>query len=213
MRFWPCIIVVLTLVCCVRTGLAATPAQALAEVQRAVDGNDEVLLEKFVDLRAIIARGVDVFVAEYAAHPPAGEGDPLLDMLSGGLGDESGSAVSPAVKLLLVEEARRFVVRGVASGQFSGRPPSAGRELPEPGILSALFADVSTGRKELRGVRVQRVGDDRSTAAATVFDHGTGRGYPVILALSRQAGGFWKVTDVQNLEDIVRLVRRETGGR
>jgi hypothetical protein len=204
---------VLILVCCVRTSLAGTPAQALIEVQRAVDGNDEVLLEKFVDLRAIIARGVDVFVADYAAHPSAGEGDPLLDMLSGGLGAESGSAVSPSVKSLLVEEARRFVVRGVASGQFSGRPPSAGRELPEPGILSALFADVSTGRKELREVRVQRLRDGRSTAAATLFDHGAGRGYPVLLALSRQPGGFWKVTDVENLENLVRLVRREAGGR
>ena len=213
MRLWPCIAVLLTLVCCVRTGLAGTPAQALLEVQRAVDGNNEVLLEKFVDLRAIIARGVDVFVADYAAQPPAGEGDPFLDMLSGGLGGESGSAVSPSVKLLLVEEARRFVVRGVASGQFSGRPPSVGRELPEPGMLSALFADVSTGRKELRGVRVQRVRDGRSTAAATVFDHGTGRGYPVVLALSQQSGGFWKVTDVENLEDIVRQVRREAGAR
>lgn len=193
-------------------GATETPSASLANVQRAIDGNDHALLEKYVDVRGIIARGVDQFVADYAAHPAGGGGDPMLDMLSGGLADQSGTPAGQSMKLMLVEETRKFVIRGVASGDFSGRP-SGRQDLPEGGILSVLFADASTARKELRGVRVEPPKGDRATASATVFDHGSGRGYPVRLGLRKQAEGYWKVMDVANMAELIRMVRREAEAR
>ena len=75
-------IFVLAFVLCFAPAWAVEPPDAsLANIQRAVDGNDHALLEKYIDLRGIIARGVDQFVADYAANPPGGEGDPLMEML------------------------------------------------------------------------------------------------------------------------------------
>ncbi|SFK13511.1 hypothetical protein SAMN04488082_1157 [Desulfomicrobium apsheronum] len=193
--------------------LAAEPlVMSLANVQRAIDGNDHVLLEKYVDLRGIITRGVDRFVADYAANPPGGEGDPLMEMLSGGLSRESGSAAAGPMKMMLVEETRKFVIRGVASGDFSGRPSKAA-VLPDGGLLAVLFADASTARKELRGVRVNPAKGDTATAQATVYDHGSERSYPVQLDLRLQPEGYWKVTDVKNMADLIRRVRKEAEER
>jgi hypothetical protein len=206
---------ILVLALVLSSGLAwavEPPAASLANIQKAVDGNDHALLEKYIDLRGIIARGVDQFVVDYAANPPGGEGDPLMEMLSGGLARESGSAASQSMKLMLVEEARKFVVRGVASGNFSGRP-AQGAVLPDGGLFSVLFADASTARKELRHVRVQPPKDDRTSAQATLYDHGSQRNYPVLLGLTLQPEGYWKVTDVTNMADLIRMVRKEAEER
>lgn len=191
---------------------AEPPAASLANIQRAIDGNDHALLEKYIDLRGIIARGVDQFVVDYAANPPGGEGDPLMEMLSGGLARESGSAAGQTMKLMLVEEARKFVVRGVASGSFSGRPTQSA-VLPDGGLFSVLFADASTARKELRNVRVQPPRGDKTSAQATLYDHGSERNYPVLLGLTLQPAGYWKVTDVTNMADLIRMVRKEAEER
>ncbi len=191
---------------------AEPPAASLANIQRAIDANDHALFEKYIDLRGIIARGVDRFVADYAAHPPGGEGDPLMEMLSGGLARESGSAAAQSMKMMLVEETRKFVLRGVASGNFSGKPSKAA-VLPDGGLLAVLFADASTARKELRGVRVSPVSGDAATAQATVYDHGSERNYPVQLDLKLQPEGYWKVTDVKNMADLIRRVRKEAEER
>ena len=187
---------------------AEPPTAALAGIQRAIDGNDYALLEKYIDVRGIIARGVDRFVADYAANPPEGEGDPLMEMLSGGLARESGSAAAASMKMMLVEEARKFVIRGVASGDFSGKPAPE-TVLPDGGLFSVLFADASTARKELRGVGVSPIKDDRALAKATLYDHGSERNYPLQLDLRLQPEGYWKVTDVKNMADLIRSVRKE----
>jgi len=207
-----CYIVMILVFWAVGALAAEPPAMSLANVQRAIDGNDHVLLEKYVDLRGIITRGVDRFVADYAANPPGGEGDPLMEMLSGGLSRESGSATAGPMKMMLVEETRKFVIRGVASGDFSGRPSKAA-VLPDGGLLAVLFADASTARKELRGVRVNPAKGDTATAQATLYDHGSERSYPVQLDLRLQPEGYWKVTDVKNMADLIRRVRKEAEER
>jgi len=212
MKWFTYFLMTLAVLSAAGAGAAETPAAALAGIQKAIDANDQAALEKYVDLRGIISRGVDQFVADYAAHPPGGEGDPMLDMLAGGLAAESGVAADRSMKLMLVEETRKFVIRGVASGDFSGRP-SQRQDLPEGGIFSVLFADASTARKELRDVRVQSVKGDRATATARVFDHGSKRGYPVQLALGRKPQGYWQVTDVTNMTELIRIVRKEAEAR
>jgi len=196
----------------VDAGAAESPAAALTNVQRAIDTNDQAMFEKYVDVRGIITRGVDQFVADYAAHPPGGEGDPMLEMLAGGLVQQSGQPADQSMKLMLVEETRKFVIRGVASGDFSGHP-SGRQDLPEGGLLSVLFADASTARKELREVRVLPAKGDRAAATARMYDHGSRRSYPVQMGLRLQPAGYWQVTDITNMTELIRQVRKEAEAR
>ncbi len=212
MRFYVYVIALLALLLGTPATAAETPELAVAAIQKAVDTHDPVLLEKYIDLRGVIARGVDTFVRDYATHPPVGEGDPLLEMLAAGLNNQSNPEASRSMKLLLVEETRKFVIRGVASGDFSGRP-SGRTDLPDGGIFAALFADASTDRKEIRSVRVLPPKGDRTTATAKVHDFGSQRAYPVQLGLARQPQGQWKVTDVGNMAELIRMVRGEAGAR
>jgi len=205
--------IIMILVFWAGSAVASEPlATSLANIQHAIDRNDHVLLEKYVDLRGIITRGVDRFVADYAANPPGGEGDPLMEMLSGGLSREAGSPAAVSMKMMLVEETRKFVIRGVASGDFSGRPSTAA-VLPDGGLLAILFADASTARKELRDLRVNPAKGDTATAQATLYDFGSERNYPVQLGLKLHPEGYWKVTDVKNMADLIRRVRKEAEER
>ena len=77
------------------------------------------------------------------------------------------------------------------------------------GLFAVLFADASTARKELRGVGVSPIKDDRALAKATLYDHGSERNYPLQLDLRLQPEGYWKVTDVKNMADLIRMVRKE----
>jgi hypothetical protein len=212
MRFYVYAFVLLAALLGTSATAAETPELAVAAIQKAVDTHDPVLLEKYIDLHGVIARGVDTFVRDYATHPPAGDGDPLLEMLAAGLNNQSSPEASRSMKLLLVEETRKFVLRGVASGDFSGRP-SGRTDLPDGGIFAVLFADASTARKELRSVRVQPPKGDRTSATAKVYDFGSQRAYPVQLGLARQPQGLWKVTDVGNMAELIRMVRNESGAR
>lgn len=191
---------------------AESPERSLAGVQRAIDRHDPELLEKYVDVRGLIIKGVDAFIADFAAHPPGGEGDPLMEMLSGGLADHSQAPASQYMKQMLAEETRKFVIRGVASGSFAGQP-SKKDNLPDGGLFSVLFADASTARKELHQIRVQSVKGDAATASAWVYDHGSERGYPVRLRLKQQPQGHWKVMDVSNMGELIRMVRQEAEAR
>ncbi|GAB1410484.1 hypothetical protein MASR1M90_16380 [Desulfovibrionales bacterium] len=184
-----------------------TPAQAIHALQQAIDKNDQIVLEKYLDVSAIIERGVDVFIAEYAAHPPGGDGDPLLEMLSGGLSQHTDTAAYQSMKRLLVQETRKFVLWGVASGHFSGHPSAA--PAPDGGLLSALFANASKARKELRDVRCAAPQGTKASATARLYDYGSERAYPVHLGLTRQAEGYWKITSVTNLAELIRMVRQE----
>lgn len=191
---------------------AESPERSLAGVQLAIDRHDFEMFEKYVDVRGLVAKGVDAFIADFAANPPGGEGDPLMEMLSGGLASHSQTPASQYMKEILVEETRKFVIRGVASGSFAGQP-SKKESLPDGGLLSALFADVSTARKELHQITVRSVSGDKASASAWVYDHGSERGYPLRLGLKRQPQGHWRVTDVSNMGELIRLIRREAEAR
>ncbi|MEG6504316.1 hypothetical protein [Nitratidesulfovibrio sp. 1201_IL3209] len=100
-----------------------TPEAALRQVQTAIDTNNAALLEKYVDVGRIAQRGVDAFMSDLVARPPkavsgGGETLPLLAMLSSAVQSGAQSQTAQTVKMLVAEETRKFVVWGVASGNF-----------------------------------------------------------------------------------------------
>lgn len=188
------------------------PEVAVRGIQQAIDSQDPDLLEKYLDVRGTIARGVDVFLTDLVERPPSAKAAPLLQILTGGLGTESGQKIATPMKDLLVEETRKFVVWGVGSGNFAGKP-RAGSPRSDGGILSMLFADASIAHKELGEVRCSAPKDDLSVATTSLFDHGSERRYPLQLTLQRQEAGHWRVTEIRNIRELIALVRQEAEAR
>ena len=195
-----------------------TPEAALRQVQTAIDTSDAALLEKYMDVGRIAPRGVDAFMADLVARPPkavsgGGETLPLLAMLSSAVQSGAQSQTAQTMKMLVAEETRKFVVWGVASGNFSGKPVKKERKATDGGLFSPLFSDASVGRKELRSVKSVTRDGDKATASVTLFDHGSERSYPVDLALTRRQEGNWQVTDVTNAAALISAIRKEAENR
>ena len=201
--------------CCVLANTAwavETPDAAMRGIQQAIDTQDPLLLEKYFDLRGTIARGVDVFLTDLVERPPSGKVAPMLQMLTGGLATESGQKIAAPMKDLLIEETQKFVIWGVKSGNFAGKPgPGAGKS--DGGILSLLFADASVAHKELGPVRCSAPKDGLSVATTSLFDHGSERSYPLQLTLQRQEAGYWRVTEIRNIRELMAMVRQEAEAR
>lgn len=192
---------------CALAWSAESPQQAVQQIQQAIDSHDPELFEKYIEVRAIITHGVDSLMEDLNINPPQKD-NLLLEMLSGGLGKYSQSPASQPIKELLVEETRKFVLRGIASGSFSGQE-AQNKVLPDGGIFALLFADASTARKEFRSIDLISAHADRALVSAQVHDFGSQNSYPVLLNLAKQPQGHWQVQQVHNMPELVRMVRLE----
>ncbi|NLV97949.1 MAG: hypothetical protein GX043_11540 [Desulfovibrionales bacterium] len=200
--------ILINLFLCFPTWCAESPQLAMDQVQQAIDSHDPELFEKYVDVRSIIDHGVDTLIAEFSSRPSGKKDNVLLDLLSGGLGQHSQSPAGQQIKQLLAEETRKFVIRGVASGSFSGQEAKA-QVLPDGGIFALIFADASTARKEFRSINLVSANDGHALVAGQVYDFGSERSYPVLLNLTLQPQGHWQVQQVHNMPELVRMIRQE----
>jgi len=208
------IIQILVFLLCGASGALASesPEISLANLQHAIDSNDSAAAERYIDVAGIIRRGVNVFVADYASRPPAGDANPVMDMLMTSIAAGGNSQEAQSTKELLAQETRKFVLWGVASGSFSGQP-SSGKALPDGGIFSGLFADASAARKEIRAMKVTPVKADTAKASVKFYDHGSEKSYPVEALMKLQPEGHWKVTDITNMASLISSIRKESAGR
>lgn len=197
--------------------LAALPASAasaelgadqarlcIAQAGKAVDAADVAAFERLVDLDAILDEALGLFLRETQKPEVARQLPPLLAMLF----SEAAAQGSGGVNLrgLLFSEARAFVVNGVASGAFAGRKPT-GRAAQ--GLLAPLFADASTGRKEIREIGQARRDGQGWLVPFMVHDAGNGETYSVLGRVSPVDGGC-RLTAVENMEELLRRVAAES---
>lgn len=187
---------------------AESPQLAIDQIQQAIDSHDPEFFEQYVDVRSIIDHGVDTLITEFRSNPSGKKDNVLLDLLSGGLGQHSQSPAGQQIKQLLAEETRKFVLRGVASGSFSGQEAKA-QILPDGGIFALIFADASTARKEFRSIDLISSNNGQALVSGQVYDFGSERSYPILLNLTLQPQGHWKVQQVQNMPELVRMIRQE----
>ncbi|MDR3357372.1 MAG: hypothetical protein LBN96_00625 [Desulfovibrio sp.] len=186
-----------------RVGDASLAAQCPAQIGKAIDDANVAAFEKLVDINAILDAALNIFLRDLDAMQAAGELPPMLALLFSGAAMRD--AAGAQVRNLLINETRAFVLNGVDSGAFAGRPPG-GRAAR--GLLAPLFAEASTGRKEIRdiGVPVPEGGD--WIIPFVVHDFGNGESYPVLGRVSPAKNGF-RLTGVENLEEIMRRVNEE----
>lgn len=189
-----------------------TPEQALKQVQHAVDTSDTALLQRYVDVDGVIGGAVDVFVQTLVrqASSKGGQGSvaPMLAMMVAGMQNGADAQAAQAVRSLVTSETRKFVMHGVASGKFAGKPRKDAVQ-QDGGLFSPLFEGASQGRKEIRSVTNVRRNGDEATASLKIYDFGNEETYPVDVRLV-QANETWQVREVTNVKQLVERVRKET---
>jgi hypothetical protein len=186
-----------------RAGDAALAVQCPAQIGKAIDDADMAAFERLVDINAILNAALDIFLRDLEAMQAAGEIPPMLALLFSGaaMRDVAGEQA----RNLLINETRAFVLNGVDSGAFAGRPPN-GRA--SRGLFAPLFADASTGRKEIRNIGIPRAEGGEWVIPFVVHDFGNGESYPVLGRVSPAESGF-RLIGVENLEEIMRRVNEE----
>ena len=99
------------------------------------------------------------------------------------------------VRSLLLNETRAFVLNGISSGAFAGKKPSG---TAAQGLLAPLFADASTGRKEIKSVGQARRDGDGWLVPFVVHDGGNGESYDVTGRVT-PVNGEMRLTSVANM--------------
>lgn len=205
------IITTLVLLACMSTpALAAeTPEQSLRKIQQAIDTRDTALLERCIDLNGVIAGATDIFVETMGKQVASNSKgvSPMLAMLVASMKDGADSQAAQSVRTLVTGETRKFVLHGVASGKFAGKPVKDVKQ--DGGLFSPLFEGASVSRKEIRSIKNVRRNGDSATASMEVYDHGSENAYPVNVRLV-QTGDMWQVREVTNAAELVSRIRTES---
>lgn len=180
---------------------AADPRQCILEAGSAVDTSDVAAFERQVDVDAILEQALNLFVRRAQDPEAARDLPPMVALLFTQAASRDGN-----VRSLLLNETRAFVLNGISSGAFAGRKPSGNAA---QGLLAPLFADASTGRKEIRNVGQPRRDGDGWLVPFVVHDGGNGESYDVTGRVTSANGGM-RLTSVANMESLLRKVAAES---
>jgi len=185
-----------------RTALAAAdPRQCVLEAGAAVDKSDVTAFERQVDVDAILEQALNLFVRRAQDPEAAKDLPPMVALLFTQAAAKEGN-----VRSLLLNETRAFVLNGISSGAFAGKKPSG---TAAQGLLAPLFADASTGRKEIKSVGQARRDGDGWLVPFVVHDGGNGESYDVTGRVT-PVNGEMRLTSVANMESLLRKVAAES---
>ena len=182
--------------------LATTdPRQCILEAGSAVDKSDVGAFEKQVDVDAILEQALNLFVRRAQDPEAAKDLPPMVALLFTQAASKEGN-----VRSLLLNEPRAFVINGISSGAFAGKKPSP---TASQGLLAPLFADASTGRKEIKNVGQARRDGEAWLVPFVVHDGGNGESYDVTGRVTT-VNGAMRLTSVANMESLLRKVAAES---
>lgn len=173
--------------------------QTLAQIQAAVDRADGAAFEELVDLDAILDAGLDVFLNETA--PNAGL-PPMLALMLSGVGSQ------PALRKLLLEETRAFVLNNINNGSFAGKRKSGASS---QGRFAPLFSGASLGRKEVAAVGQPMPENSGWLLPFAVLDHGNDNHYRIDGWFTLDNGRM-RLKSVRNLNELFDIISREAAG-
>ena len=105
----------------------------------------------------------------------------------------------------VASEIREFVLYGVGSGGFGGRPVN---DYKSQSMFGPLFAMASLGKKQITKIgTAESFSGGRQLLPFTVHDE-NGNDYPVEGVFSPEGNG-WRLTGVNNLQELILMVSRE----
>ena len=180
---------------------AADPRQCIMDAGSAVEKSDVAAFEKQVDVDAILEQALNLFVRRAQDPEAAKDLPPMVALLFTQAASKEGN-----VRALLLNETRAFVLNGISSGAFAGKKPSASAS---QGLLAPLFADASTGRKEIKNVGQARRDGEGWLVPFVVHDSGNDETYEVTGRVTA-ANGAMRLTSVANMESLLRRVAAES---
>ncbi len=190
--------------CCLPARLAAqSAADCLVAVGEALDSADTALFQRKVDVVALVSQAIDVFVGCASDPQMAQAMPPMLTLILSQAA--KNDATGKAIKSMLFTECRAFLLQGVASGAFAGRP--TGRNAGQ-GMLAPLFANASMGRKEIAAIGEPESQDNGWVVPFTLRDYGNGQNY-ALEGLVQDDHGELRVTKIMNLPEIFLQVLEE----
>ena len=182
--------------------IAATdPRQCILEAGNAVEKSDVAAFEKHVDVDGILEQALNLFVRRAQDPEAAKDLPPMVALLFTQAASKEGN-----VRALLLNETRSFVLNGISSGAFAGKKPTAGSS---QGLLAPLFADASTGRKEIKNVGQARRDGEAWLVPFVVHDAGNDESYDVTGRVTSVKGEM-RLTSVANMESLLRRVAAES---
>ena len=177
------------------------PRQCILEAGNAVEKSDVAAFEKQVDVDAILEQALNLFVRRAQDPEAAKDLPPMVALLFTQAASKEGN-----VRSLLLNETRAFVINGISSGAFAGKKPSP---TASQGLLAPLFADASTGRKEIKNVGQPRRDGEGWLVPFVVHDGGNGESYDVTGRVTT-VNGAMRLTSVANMESLLRKVAAES---
>ncbi|MDL2285714.1 hypothetical protein LJB93_03110 [Desulfovibrio sp. OttesenSCG-928-F07] len=115
----------------------------------------------------------------------------------------SGNAATRRTTVLfLSSELNKFILYGVNSGNFAGKPLSENVQMTmDKGIFGQL-GTISLERKEFTGTKLVAASNNKATVATSLYDHGAKRAYPLVLKMQKY-DTMWKITAIENISELV----------
>lgn len=180
------------------------PNQCLADISNAIENGDANAFGRLADVDAILNQGLDVFLEQAAKPENARYIPPMLALML------SQAASQPAVRALLLQEARSFLLNGISTGAFAGKKLSPAQQ---QGLLAPLFAHASIARKEIRHLG-KAVADDENGwfLPFSIHDFGNGNDYAILGRFTPYNGGL-RLTGIENLDQIFAQIQQEAGAK
>ncbi len=187
------------------SALAARPDETMNLLQKAVDSRDSGAVEKYIDLNAVIGDAMNTLLpmVTKAVDESKLNLDPTIAAILTGV--NSGNAASKLMATqLVVSETRKFVIYGVKTGSFAGKPvPANGLD----GGLFLQFGGIDQNRKEFMNSKTLEEKGRQAVVATSVKDYYDNSVYNLLLDMEEQ-NGTWRVTRIKNVGDMLNLVFR-----
>lgn len=174
------------------------PAGAVTGVQKAIEANDMALLERAIDLDAVVAKGVEAALADDAVVEAVSKYPAAALVLA--LGSSGGA--NEAIRTLLGSEVKEYIRHGVVSGAFAGKPKDNVSRYG--GIFgSKAFRGGDKDIVTISDVTVKNQDKSSARVTATVTQGSKKKTYPVEMAVQKQQSG-WRIVEIANIPDLVR---------
>ena len=182
------------------------PADLPATIQTAIDGQDSALALGCLDLDSLVETLLNKnlpLINEQIRQGRLVLNPPLALALAAM--NAAGPASGTMVKNFLTAELRKFIVYGVESGSFAGRPLDKDRLHQMDGGVFSHLGQISTARKVLGPAILMEQDEDSALVRTELFDAGARRSYPLELRLQKKQDQ-WQINEIENVEELARTL-------
>ena len=186
---------------------ASSPSDTIRAVQQAIDNKDTDAFTAHVDLDHLLKQVVSTFLDSSAADTSdkAAQTVELPPAVAGMARMARDPAMRGQLQMLLIGEARSFVLYGVGSGHFAGKPDDT---VSASGLLAPFLPQLAPGRKTVTAAGSARRDGATYLMPVTVYDAGSKETTRLSVRFTEQ-DSIWKVSEIANLPALLEALPRK----